>query len=159
VWCWARRERRREYWWLAAAFGISVLADTATLLWHQPWLVAAIYPVSQLGIVAAVIVSQRQAMAFTGFLMLTGIVALMIEGLDAPGAILPVVGGAVLTTFLLAQPATPLRTALLLAFGVSCLPWIWFVLMPTWASWEAYQGVRAVSLGWFCYAQTESRDG
>jgi hypothetical protein len=154
AWVTFRRERRREYWWLAVAFGISFLADTTVLLWHRPWAASAIYPVSQTALVAAVFVERRVAIGFTAFLVLAALLGLAIEGISAPGLILHVAGWLVLTTFLLEQPSSPLRTALLIGFGANILPWVLMVLRPRVSTWELYQGVRAMSLGWFCYAQT-----
>jgi hypothetical protein len=88
-------------------------------------------------------------------LVLAALLGLAIEGITAPGLLLHVAGWLVLTTFLLEQPPSPLRTALVIAFGVNIVPWILVALRPRWSTWELYQGVRAVSLGWFCYAQTE----
>jgi hypothetical protein len=156
VWCALHRESRREYWWVAVAFGISFLADTAVLLWGHPWVASAIYPVSQTAIIGAVFLPRIEAMWLTLALMVAALVAIAVEGMEAPHLLLHGIAWSC-TTIIVWEHSGPLRMALLLAFGINLVPWTLLSLWPTWGTWGLYQSVRVLSLGWFCYAQADRK--
>jgi len=149
---WCGERRSREWWGVAAAFGISWVADTITHRWGQPWLVSAIYPVSQAAIIGIVLLPRREAQWFIATLCAVGIIAVLIEGTTKPQWILHVFGWSEIVWLLRPLPLGKLRAALFVAFGVNLIPWVLFTLWTTWEMWCLYQGVRAVSLGMFCLA-------
>lgn len=151
VWCLARKERRAEWWWIAAAFGISWVADT---LAHflDPWLVSAVYPVSQAAIIGAVLLSRDDAKVFLVALVA---VALFSLRFPRPDLILHTVAWLSIVGVVWSLPIGRLRIALLVAFGLGWVAWLSFVLSPTWATWGAYQSVRALGLGMFCWASVK----
>lgn len=153
AWCALRRERRREYWWLAMAFGISFLADTATLAFGHPWLWSAVYPVGQTAVIGAVFLSREETAALTLLLMGTALVTILALGVNAPSALLHDLAWLAIVGMVWRRPLGQLRWALLVAFGVNIVPWTLLALRPSWTTWELYQGVRAVGVGWFCVAQ------
>lgn len=139
------------WWWLAAAFGVSWIADGAALYHSDPWLPVAIYPVSQAGIIVALLAARREAQALIGLLMLAGFVTILWEGVTGPTLFLDAIAAGVVVSVVWSQPK-PLRALLLYAFGVGLLAWVGYTLSPGWLSWGLYQAVRAVSVGMFCWA-------
>src|SRR5947208_264158 len=75
--------RDAAWWWIAGAFGVSWLADTAAH-WVSPWMVSAVYPVSQSAIIGAVLLGRRDAMAFLGALVCMALLSLFWEGVNGP---------------------------------------------------------------------------
>lgn len=139
--------RGTAWWWLAGAFGVSWLADTAAH-WVNPWLVSAVYPVSQAALIAAVFASRVEAQRFLSIMVLAGLAAVVV---DATILLRTVAWGGIVG-LLWPFPKGPLRTALLLAFAGGWLAWVGYLLDPGWPSWGIYQGVRAGSVGVFCVA-------
>lgn len=151
AWLAFRHERRIEWWWLAAAFFVSWLADAVALL-GNPWIPATVYPVSQAAIVVAVLAPRLEARIALGTLIAAGLLTVLIEGIG-PGLFLEtVVAGVVVGIVWPLALTRRLRTALLVAFGGGWLAWVGYVLAPGWESWGAYQAVRALGLGLFCWA-------
>lgn len=142
------------WWWVASAFALSWVADSVAHL-ADPALVSAVYPVSQAGLIAAALVPHREAMIFAAVLVGGGLLALgMREG--SPGVFLRTVAWLGLVGFVMAHPS-PLRATIITAFGVGWLAWVVVRIAPSWTSWGVYQGVRAVSLGLFCWASLQPR--
>jgi len=88
AWLALRRERRSDWWWLAGAFGVSWIADTAAHLWGHPWFVSAVYPVSQAALIGAVLLPRPDADWFIGVLVVGGILGLAREGTTHPSVLL-----------------------------------------------------------------------
>lgn len=152
LWLALRKERRVEWWWLAGVFGVSWLADTAAH-WVNPWLVSAVYPVAQAGIVGAVFLSRREAALLVAVLVWVGV--LSAGWGTVPDLLLRTVAWLAVVGIVWPLPLGSLRVALLLAFGLGWLCWVGYQFAPGWTSWGVYQGVRAVSLGWFCLAREQ----
>jgi len=150
AWCFLQRERRGVWWVIAGAFAVSWLADAATLLGST--IPMAFYPVSQVGLLAAVL-APRQFRTILGVLVLAGIIAVLWEGIARPGLLLDTVAAGVVVAIAWPLPNRRLRATLLTAFGVGGVMWITYVLWPGWTTWGMYQSVRAASLGMFCWAQ------
>jgi hypothetical protein len=152
--CWlaVRGETRAEWWWLAVAFAVSWVADTVAHL-VNPWLPAAVYPVSQAAVIGAVLLPRRDAWLFAGALVLVGIAGVLLEGVWGPDLFLETVASLGIVGIVYARPLGLLRLALLVAFGMGWLAWIGYLFVPGFPSWGVYQGVRAVSLGFFCWAR------
>ncbi len=152
LWLLGRRETRTEWWWLAGIFLVSWLADTVSH-WTGTWFVSAVYPVSQAAIVGAVFLDRREALQFTGALVVLGLVSVLTHGVSTPEVLLHTVawlGAAGVVAFL---PLGRLRVALLVLFAGGWLAYLGYVLQPGWPSWLRYQEVRALSIGLFCWAQ------
>lgn len=155
AWLTSRRERRPEWWWIAAAFGVSGLADILSYGPHplvEPWLAATVYPVSQAGILAVVFCVRRETLAFIGLLVLAGLVAVAWEGVAGPTLFLETIAAGIVVRIAWNLPDRRLRALLLYAFGIGWLAWVGYTMNPGWLSWSLYQGVRAASFGMFCWA-------
>jgi len=139
------------WWFVAAAFGVSWLADSAAHF-VNPWLIAAVYPVSQVGIIAIAFAPPRHAYAFIGLLVVAAFVAVLWEGTTGPDLFLETIAAGVAVSVIWVTPPSPLRLTLLVAFGVGWIAGMGYALWPGWSSWYVYQGVRAMSLGMFCWA-------
>lgn len=152
VWLTAQRETRRAWWWLAAAFGISWLADWLGH-WVNPWTVGMIYPVSQAAIIGAVLLNRDAARVFV--LTLAGIaaVAVLAGGAQGPDWLLRSASWGSVAVIAWNRPALGiLRLALLVSFGLGLVAWIGYSVSPGWETWGVYQTLRAVGLILFCWA-------
>jgi len=152
IWLVAEGERRREWWWLASALGVSFLADLGALLMEPHW-ASAVYPVLQASLVGAVVLSRENAAAYVALLIASGWASLQLH--QSPDWLLHTVS--YLGCAFLAYHRAPgrLKEALVLYFGLGWLAWLSYVLSPGWASWGTFQGIRALGILWFCLAQQE----
>lgn len=151
AWLAVTGKRDPAWWGIAAAFAISWVADTAAHF-GDPLLFGTVYPVGQAGLLAVVLAERREALAFVGLLMVAGVIAVLWEGVTGPDLFLETIAAGVAVNVALSVSDPRLRATLLVAFGVGWLAWVGYTLWPGWASWIIYQGVRAVSLGMFCWA-------
>lgn len=159
AWLAVTGNRERHLWWIAAAFGISWLADLSAH-WADPWVVSVVYPVSQSALIGAVLAERNEAWAFLGVLVLTGLATVLGRGVDGPDVLLRTVAWGGVVSIVGSRPALGrLRTALLVAFGLGWVAWIGYTVAPGWTSWIAYQVVRAVGLGLFCWASMKPSPG
>lgn len=158
VWLLWLRVRRRDlgaaWWWLSGAFAVSWIADTAAL-WVDPWLVGAVYPVSQAVIMGFVFLSRREALAFIIALLIVGIADVFWKGVSSPDILLRTVAWlSVVGILWQLKQLQRLRTALLVYFGLGWLCWMGYAIWPGWTSWSAYQITRLVGILLFCFAAT-----
>jgi hypothetical protein len=145
-----------EWWWLAGAFAVSWLADTAAL-WADPWLVGLVYPVSQAAVIGAVLLDRRDAKVLVWVLVGTALVAALWEHVQGPDVLVRTVAWLGLTGIAYERPALGLlRTALLVSFGLGWLCWMAYAIAPGWGSWSSYQITRLAGLLLFCAASTAS---
>jgi hypothetical protein len=153
AWLAAWEDRRgAEWWWLAGAFFVSWLADSAAHV-ADPWLVSLVYPVSQAAIVGAVLLEREEAALFVGSLVTVGVVAVLWRGVGTPDVLVHTVAWASIALVAFDRAALGrLRLALLVAFGFGWLAWLGYTVTPGWPSWLCYQGVRALGIGCFCWA-------
>jgi hypothetical protein len=156
-----RRDAHRgaEWWWLAGAFFVSWIADACALTVGEPWLMSLVYPVSQAAIVGAVLLDREEAVLFVIALVIVGIMAVLWKGVGTPDVLLHTVAWLSVAIIALDHVALGrLRLALLAAFGFGWIAWIGFTLTPGiptpygYSNWLAYQGVRAIGIGTFCWA-------
>lgn len=150
-WLALRRERRPLWWWLAGAFAISWVADTVAHV-ADPWLINALYPVSQAGIIAVRLLPRREANFAVGLLIVAALCVLWLEGVAGPDVLLETVAAGVVVISVWRYPA--FRWSLVTAFGGGWLAWMGYLLAPGWAGWGVYQGCRALGIGMFCWAST-----
>jgi len=139
VWLAGQRARGKEsgpHWsWLAAAFGISWLADSAAL-GIDPWIVSAVYPVSQAMLVGAVLLTRVDALQLLVVLGVAGIVGIAWEGVSGPDVLLRTVAcGAIAGIAWPRSDLGRLRTALLVYFGVGLVVWWGYATIREWPSW------------------------
>lgn len=149
---WSAGRRFAPHWWgLGLAFGVSWLAD-----WLSHWLgtfpVGPAYLLVQAGLVAFLLAPRPTAWRFA--LTLAGATALAMTRFDphAPDLFVHTVAWLGLLVVLWPLPLGRLRLTVALACGVGWLAWMAYCAVPGWPSWLAYQGVRAASVGAFCWA-------
>jgi hypothetical protein len=152
LWLALRRERRPDWWWLAGALAISWVADSMAHVVPASW-VSSAYPVSQSGLLGAILLPKRSAGYFVSVLVAVGIVALWLG--ERPDVLLHTVAWLGLTALVWPLRLGRLKESLVLLFGLGWVAWLAYALDPGWASWLAFQGIRALGLGWFCLAQAE----
>lgn len=151
------RPKGSAWWWLAVAFGVSFVADLASLWWGHP-LISQTYPVLQAGLFALVIAPRPVAIGTIGLVAVASAVSLglrIAEGLDFMLHAVAWGSTAILARRYLIPGA--LRTALLLGFGGGVVAWTGFVIDPGWFWWLALQTTRALAAGWFCVAVWQAR--
>lgn len=138
--------------WLAVAFAVSWVADTAAL-WLDPDLVGNLYPITQAALVGAVLLDRLEAAQFAVALVLVGVVAVLWHGPLGIDVLLRTVawGAVTIIVWRLPLPAR-LRASLLVTFGLGWLCWMWYAAAPGWPSWSAYQVVRFAGIVLFCMA-------
>lgn len=147
---------RAVIWWaLAVVFGLSWLADT---LAHSfpPWLISALYPLAQAVTLAAVFLPIAAAWRFTGAILSVGAVAICVHGIERPELVTHTVAW-VGILLMMWQQRGRLRAAILTGFGLGWLGYLAYAFSPSWPTWGVYQGIRAASLGVFCWATAPQR--
>jgi hypothetical protein len=152
------RHRDPSLWWIAGAFGISFLADTAAL-WVDPKTVSAVYPISQAALVGAVFLSRTDADRLLAALIVTGMASLLWHGADHLDVLLHTVAWGTVTGLALTRATGLLRASLVSAFGLGLVAWWSYVVAPGWTSWGALQSARALGLILFCIAAIHARAG
>lgn len=150
-------EQKRDpaLWWLSGAFAVSWIADTAAH-WVNPWLISAVYPVSQAAIVAAVLLKRDDALVFLFSITVIGIISITFQELQQPN-VLRSASWAAIVGIVYPLPLGRLRSALMVTFGIGLAAWILYAAFPGWPTWIAYQGVRATGIVLFCWAAAFSR--
>lgn len=145
-------EQRRDpaLWWLACVFAVSWMADTAAH-WVDPWLVSAVYPVSQAAIVAAVLLKRDDALMFLFGITLIGVLSIVFEELHQPN-VLRIASWGAIVGIVYPLPLGKVRVAFLVTFGIGLAAWLLFTALRDWPTWLAYQGIRAIGIGLFCWA-------
>lgn len=142
-----RRPRESAVYWLAGVFLVAWLADWGA---HglPPFLVGAVYPLSQAGLVAAVLAPRDRAWMIVAALTMLAIGLAPWWG-NAPELVFRTAAwGTIVALLWFRGPLAGLREPLLCYFGVGLLTWYTFAAgWPN--SWLAYQGVRLAGLGWF----------
>ena len=134
------------WWWIAGAFFVSWLADTASHWTGHP-LVSVTYPVTQVGIIGAVFLNRYDAMKLVAVLVVVGVADVLWQGVQGPDILLRTV--AWLSIVGIAYPLKQLgklRASLLVSFGVGWFCWMVYAIDPGWPSWGTYQIVRLTGI-------------
>lgn len=142
------------WWWIAGAFFVSWLADTAAHF-VNPWLASPVYLVSQSALVGAVFLNRYDAIKLVIVLAVVGTAAVLWQGVHGPDVLLHTVAWlSVVGIIYPLRQLTRLRTALLVAFGFGWLTWMGYAIWPGWTSWSVYQLTRLAGILLFCWAAT-----
>ncbi len=150
------KPRDAAWWWIAAAFAVSWLADLVAEFMpvSDRWAVTLVYPVTQSALVGAVLLPRRSAMSLVAVLTAIALVAAICRGVTGPDVVLHSFASFSVAGIALAGWELPvrLRAALLVYFGLGCVAWLihaqWLVV-PTWYN---YQLTRLAGLVAFCWA-------
>lgn len=143
--------RRSVIWWgLAVVFAVSWVADTAAHF-VDPWLVSALYPLAQALVLGIVILPPQAAARWTALVIGAGLGAWSVRGIARPDIFVHTVAWVGMILVVWNYPGR-LRQVVVSAFGIGWLAWVVYSIDPSWATWGLYQGVRALSLGAFCWA-------
>lgn len=137
----------RAYWWLALAFAVSFLADTASHFVNSFW-VSRVYPVSQAALVAAVFLARKDALGILAMLVLAGLAGVFLEP-KGPELFTHLVCWLTAAAIASEEAPQPVKRALTVYFGWGVLAWVCYVIEPGWASWGFYQGTRLVGIALF----------
>jgi hypothetical protein len=153
---WRGKRPDVAFWWLGSAFGVSWLADTAAH-WVSPWLVSAVYPVSQAALIAVVFLGRGDSVRFLKLLVWVAALSILTNNAHGPEIILRTVAWGGVTIIALDHAKGWTQRALVVSFGLGLVAWAvhsFALVIPT---WYAYQGTRAVGIGLFCYAVVHPR--
>lgn len=149
--CVAAARAPRAYWWLALAFGISLLADLTALLTHEPFWVSRVYVVSQAALVGAVFLDRTDALWTLAALVFLGLGGVFLEP-SGPELFTHTCAWGLAALVAYEMAPQPLRRSLLVYFGWGLLAWAAYVMVPGWPSWLAYQSTRLLGIALFGYA-------
>lgn len=145
--------RSSLWWWVAAAYGVSFVADAVALSgWRDPWWVSASYPVSQAGIVGLVLLGPQDAIRFLVALIAAAIVGSLLSPSAGTLPLRTLAWGAITLLAWPRRDVGALRAALLVSFGVGLGAWWCFVLWPSLGTWALHQGTRILGTGLLCWA-------
>lgn len=149
------RQPGLAWWWLATAFVVSWLADTAALF-VNPDLVGNLYPITQAALVGAVLLDRLEAAQFAVGLGLVAIVAVLWRGPLGIDVLLRTVAWGAVTIIVWRLPLPGrLRVSLLVTLGLGLLAWWGYALDPSWPTWLLYQATRAGGIALFCMAASD----
>lgn len=150
-------QRPAFLWWiLAGVFGISWLADTASH-WVSWWVVSGLYPIAQVTLLAAALLSRAEWLPFCWWFGAAALLDLLLAGLGTPELFVHTLAWGALILIVWRHPEShPLRLPVMVSFGLGWLGWIAFLVAPTWGTWGAYQSIRALGLGVFCWASVKA---
>lgn len=140
----------KAYWWLALAFGVSFLADSASHV-VSPFWVSRVYVVSQSALVCAVFLHRTEALWTLACLVALGLLGVFLQP-AGPELFTHVCAWGLAALVAYEVAPQPLRRSLLVYFGWGVLAWAVYVMVPGWTSWLAYQGTRALGILLFGYA-------
>lgn len=140
----------RAYWWLACAFGVSFLADSAAHV-VDPFWVSRVYVVSQAALVGAVFLDRTEALWNLAALVFLGLGGVFLEP-SGPELFTHTCAWGLVALLAYEIAPQPLRRSLLVYFGWGLLAWAAYVMVPGWPSWLAYQATRLVGIALFGYA-------
>lgn len=153
---WRRIDRDAAWWWLALAFSVSWLADSATALLPRSagWVPGLVYPVAQTGLIAAVLLPRSSAWLLVGALVGIALAAAVHVSASEPDLLLRTAADFTALLIVVLRPELPraLRAALIATFGLGWLAWVVFARTLVLPSWYAYQSCRAIGLAFFCAA-------
>lgn len=155
------RSARHQYsdaawWWLAVAFAVSWIADTAAdaLPRSHGWIPSLLYPVTQTALVGAVLLPRRRAWMLLGLLLGVAGASLAWRAYQGPDVVLRSVAWLAVVWIVVTRPELPRRLgmALLVYFGVGLVAWLAHAEWVTLATWYPYQATRLAGLVLFCRA-------
>lgn len=148
----AKQDRNVAWWWVAMAFAVSWVADSASHL-LPPWVISLAYPVTQAALVGAVLLERRDALLLTVCLGILGIGAATWGDLHGPDLLLRTAAwGSIAVVAYERKALDRLRVSLLVSFGLGLVCWMGYAAWPGWTSWSLYQGVRLAAILIFCSA-------
>jgi len=146
------QKRDAAWWWVAGAFFVSWIADTAAH-WANPNLVGNLYPLSQTAIVAAVLLPRQNARFLTAILVLCALATMGQAGVDGFDVVLRTVAwGTAACLAYIRRDIGPLAVVLLVTFGLGLVTWYGYAYAPSWTTWGVYQSARVFGIGLFCWA-------
>lgn len=145
------------WWWLAGAFAVSWIADTAAH-WVNPWLISPLYLITQGSLVGFVFLDRKDDKVLILTLGVTAMAAALWKGLSAPDVLLHTVAWLSIVGIVWNLPQLDrLRTSLLVYFGLGWFCWMGYAYTPGWYSWSIYQTVRLTGILLFCWAVSSPR--
>lgn len=145
------------WWFLALAFAVSWVADSAVDLGAAPWLVSTAYPVSQAALVGAVLLDRKDALVLSISLSVVGLLAVSWHRLTGPDLLLSTVASLSVAGIAFEYTALGrLRWCLLVSFGATWACWMAYAATPGYPTYLAYHAMRLLGLVLFCWATLET---
>lgn len=148
------RDRHPSDWVVAFAFGVSFVADSASLMLGPSWTASYLYPAFQLWLFARIAIPRPGSLlAIVIVLVCTSLLSSMQGNSTIPEVVVSCGGGLAISVFAWRDDTIDphIRWAVLSYLGVGSLFRMWFPLlvglstvMPFMIAWGAYQLARAV---------------
>lgn len=158
AWCLGLRSRGRRvdaaYWWLAAAFAVSFVADVAGAFGLTPY-ASQLYPVMQAALIAVVLLERPAFVAYVALLVFAAALSIAWRNAGGYDLVLRAVswGGVAALAWALVPPEkATIRWTLAAGFAAQLLAWIAFTVDPGWDGWLALQLARLGTAIGFCAA-------
>lgn len=149
------------YYWLAAAFGVSFLADRSAH-WVPSW-VAFSYVVGQ-SVLTCAVFDRRLALRLLPMLSLVALLALAvwppadpITHRRPPEVLLHLIAWGTAACVVWEEAKGALRTALSTYFAVGTVAYLVMAFSPGFTTWYLYQASRVVGIGLFCLAVADPK--
>lgn len=137
------------WWWMAAAFGVSLVADLGAEWLGHPAL-SQVYPTAQAALFLLVLLPRGMAVRVIGLLVLiSGLSLGMRQGRGLDVALHVAAWGAIALAADAVLLPSRLRESLVWGFALLTLAWVWFWAVPSFWAWYAIQAVRVGTVVWW----------
>lgn len=142
-----------SWWWMAGAFGVSVLADAFGRV-SSEWAryASQTYPVLQSGLFLGILLPRKYAEWTIAAILVAASVSIVGRNAEGLDVLMRVVAFGSVGGVAWMLPKGAFRTALLVYFGGGAVAWCGYVLAPGWTSYALLQAARVVGIGTWCYA-------
>lgn len=152
----AGRNPCARWWGLAVAFAVSWVADWAGHV-GATFPVGPAYVTLQAGLIVWLLVPHPWAWRFIAVLGVTALTTILRAEPGPDILVHTIAWGGLVGLLCWRSGLGRLRLTLAIAFGAGLVAWWGYIIAPGWPTWLTFQGVRATSLGLFCWAALPRR--
>lgn len=154
LWLMLGPSRDHRWWWMAAGFAVSYLADAVAAV-SAPTFVSQLYPVTQAALFVLVLAPRRSREWLIGGLLCCAGVSVAWREAQGLDILLHVVAWGTVAAMGWFTPHR-LRLALMTYFAGGAVLWCAYVFSPGWITWGAYQVTRLLGVALWCVAASHA---
>jgi hypothetical protein len=140
------RSSTADWWWMAGAFGVSLVADVAGRL-ASPVFVSQLYVILQAALFVMVLAEARWVVGLIALFLAVGSVSIALRDGQGLDVLLHLVAWGTVAGLAWRVAADRLKVALLCYFGLGAALWACYVASPGWWTWGGYQVTRLLGVG------------